>query len=202
MSPTATKLRRLLAEECRAASEVDPSACALRLLDKDSWQDFGGEAALYTETSFCLLPPGDIPSRKAVIDAMLAGCIPVLFDHRQISFYAMHILGGWQQQKTLAELLHFMRNMFVLFDSRHLPAGGIIQNLMAYSPARVQEMRSALRAVGWHLQYAIPPTPHALQQQQLGETASLSPGGLGNILSSWQPPYPDALDVILSSLGI
>ena len=33
--------------------------------------------ALYLLTTFCLMPPGDTPSRRGFWDALLMGCIPV-----------------------------------------------------------------------------------------------------------------------------
>ncbi|XP_071696694.1 xyloglucan-specific galacturonosyltransferase 1-like [Rutidosis leptorrhynchoides] len=35
---------------------------------------------LFTESEFCLQPPGDSPTRKSVFDSLVAGCIPVVFD--------------------------------------------------------------------------------------------------------------------------
>ena len=32
------------------------------------------------QVRFCLCPPGDDPARKAVFDAILSGCIPVIFE--------------------------------------------------------------------------------------------------------------------------
>ena len=186
MSPSATKLRRLLVGQCRTAGEIDANMCALRVLDKNSWLDFGNEATLYADTTFCLLPPGDIPSRKAVIDAMLAGCIPVLFDHRQISFYAMNILGGWNHNRENNK--QQVSDTFIIFDPKQLPVEGVIKTLAAYSPLRIQSMRRSIRSVGWRLMYALPP-PNAV-------SATLVPGEM------WRPPQADALDVILASLGI
>ena len=60
------------------SSKSSASPCAINVLSRDSWQDFGSEARLYRDSTFCLLPPGDIVSRKAIFDMLLAGCIPVL----------------------------------------------------------------------------------------------------------------------------
>lgn len=35
---------------------------------------------LYAESTFCLMPGGDFPTRKALVDALLSGCIPVTFN--------------------------------------------------------------------------------------------------------------------------
>ena len=39
-------------------------------------------ARLYWNATFCLQPPGDAVSRKGVLDALVLGCIPVLFHVR------------------------------------------------------------------------------------------------------------------------
>ena len=99
MAPSATQLRRALVKQCRVGNEKQglertenyDALCALRVLDKNSWKNFGNEATLYRHTTFCLLPTGDIPSRKAVFDMLLAGCIPVIFDSRQIDLYRWHL---------------------------------------------------------------------------------------------------------------
>jgi hypothetical protein len=53
------------------------------------WKDTGRERSrvnlsealhLYRRSIFCLSPPGDSPTRKAIFDSLLAGCIPVVFD--------------------------------------------------------------------------------------------------------------------------
>lgn len=99
MAPSATQLRRALVKQCKLANEKHgiekaenfDALCSLRVLDKHSWKNFGDEASLYRQTTFCLLPTGDIPSRKAVFDMLIAGCIPVVFDSRQIDLYRWHL---------------------------------------------------------------------------------------------------------------
>ena len=36
--------------------------------------------SIYKRAKFCLCPPGDDPARKAVFDAIISGCIPVIFE--------------------------------------------------------------------------------------------------------------------------
>jgi hypothetical protein len=84
MQKEATSLRRALVSQCTSANQSSISndttnvfdfICKAYVLGKDSWKNFGAEAALYKNSSFCLLPMGDIPSRKAVFDMLLAGCV-------------------------------------------------------------------------------------------------------------------------------
>jgi hypothetical protein len=87
MQRDATLLRRELVSQCRYANINVPSAlnlvvefdnvCKPYVLGKDAWKNFGIEASLYRNSTFCLLPMGDIPSRKAVFDMLLAGCVRI-----------------------------------------------------------------------------------------------------------------------------
>lgn len=88
MQRDATLLRRELVSQCRYSNKNITSAlnstvefdylCKPYVLGKDSWKKFGIEASLYRNSTFCLLPMGDIPSRKAVFDMLLAGCVRML----------------------------------------------------------------------------------------------------------------------------
>merc|ERR1711953_1608408 len=40
---------------------------------------------LMANSTFCLEPPGDSPTRKGFFDALLVGCVPVIFDMRAIT---------------------------------------------------------------------------------------------------------------------
>ncbi|XP_030453926.1 probable xyloglucan galactosyltransferase GT20 [Syzygium oleosum] len=65
-------IRTLLIEQCNSAGE---GKC-------HSGQCTGPETVieLFTESEFCLQPPGDSPTRKSLFDSLVAGCIPVMFD--------------------------------------------------------------------------------------------------------------------------
>ena len=121
--------------------------CALSVLDKQSWQDFGGEASLYRTTTFCLLPTGDIPSRKAVFDMLLAGCIPVVFDRRQIDIYTWHLSP--EEIKAI--------HIFVDIEEALTMKILTLDVLTNVSHSSVVAMRSAIKQVAWKLQYALPP---------------------------------------------
>ncbi|KAL3743059.1 hypothetical protein ACJRO7_018372 [Eucalyptus globulus] len=70
-------IRTLLIDQCNSAGE---GKC--HFLDCRSGQCAGPETVieLFTESEFCLQPPGDSPTRKSLFDSLVAGCIPVLFD--------------------------------------------------------------------------------------------------------------------------
>ena len=60
----------------------------------------GSIAALYWRSTFCLQPIGDACTRKATIDALLLGCIPVLFHPCQKLQWPWH-WGGWLDAATV-----------------------------------------------------------------------------------------------------
>merc|ERR1712190_344676 len=41
---------------------------------------------LYLNSKFCLMPKGDTPTRKGLFDALLCGCIPIVFDLASADF--------------------------------------------------------------------------------------------------------------------
>ena len=102
-------------------------------------------ATLYWNSTFCLSPEGDSVSRKATIDALLLGCIPVLFRRSAQHQWLWH-WGGWVENAT------------VLIDS-----GEVLSNvtdpialLAAIPRARVRHMQATIAANAHRMQYARP----------------------------------------------
>jgi hypothetical protein len=51
------------------------------------------------KANFCLQPPGDSPSRRSTFDAIVAGCIPVFFEHAAArAHYGWHLPRGRYDQ--------------------------------------------------------------------------------------------------------
>jgi len=51
------------------------------------------------KANFCLQPPGDSPSRRSTFDAIVAGCIPVFFEHAAARMhYGWHLPRGRYDQ--------------------------------------------------------------------------------------------------------
>ena len=49
---------------------------------------------LYWRSTFCPQPLGDAPTRKAIVDALAMGCIPVFLDRSTIREWAWQLLAG------------------------------------------------------------------------------------------------------------
>ena len=60
-------------------------------------------ARLYWNSTFCLQPQGDAVSRKAIVDSLLLGCIPVLFHEGQAQQWPWH-WGSWYAACMLEHL--------------------------------------------------------------------------------------------------
>ena len=106
----------------------------------------------YAFATFCLMPGGDFPTRKGVLDALLAGCIPVVFQESTApSQWSWH----WVDSETAQGCTHlvsredFMGNPRRSFDE-------LVS--LAWNEEFVQAKRRCLRDVGHRMQYNLPGT--------------------------------------------
>eukprot|EP00471_Norrisiella_sphaerica_P008490 CAMPEP_0184500572 /NCGR_PEP_ID=MMETSP0113_2-20130426/45232_1 /TAXON_ID=91329 /ORGANISM="Norrisiella sphaerica, Strain BC52" /LENGTH=240 /DNA_ID=CAMNT_0026888993 /DNA_START=432 /DNA_END=1151 /DNA_ORIENTATION=- len=79
----AVGLRRMLMEKCSKSEDCEECSGTV-----------GCYVEQYARSTFCLMPAGDTPSRKGEVDALIAGCIPVLFDPYQLVLWRGHV-GDW-----------------------------------------------------------------------------------------------------------
>ena len=96
-------------------------------------QDFSGISALYYAATFCLQPIGDTISRKGVVDALLLGCIPVLFHRGQQQQWGW-FWGSWVTDATV------LFNMTAVIDG----TVDVVHQLRGIAPARVTAMRETI----------------------------------------------------------
>ena len=100
-------------------------------------------AALYWNASFCLMPGGDSVTRKAALDAILLGCIPVFFHLGQLLQWDWH----WRDWREAASVrFEHLR----VIDNSTDP----IASLMAMPNSKVAALRAALAANAHKLHYA------------------------------------------------
>eukprot|EP00316_Scyphosphaera_apsteinii_P011620 CAMPEP_0119304550 /NCGR_PEP_ID=MMETSP1333-20130426/5747_1 /TAXON_ID=418940 /ORGANISM="Scyphosphaera apsteinii, Strain RCC1455" /LENGTH=422 /DNA_ID=CAMNT_0007307455 /DNA_START=161 /DNA_END=1426 /DNA_ORIENTATION=- len=129
-----TKLRATLRRECRQPA----SHCAtLNNTGRSYW-------ALYSMAHFCLQPIGDTCERKGIIDALLMGCIPVLFHECQLHLWELH-WGGWRGDSSV----------FINADSLIKGSTTVAATLRAISLQRRKEMRDTIRRFGHQLTYSL-----------------------------------------------
>jgi len=53
------------------------------IIESDVYRD---TIQLYLESTYCLQPPGDSPSRRGIFDALVSGCIPVVFGEDSVQY--------------------------------------------------------------------------------------------------------------------
>ena len=105
--------------------------------------DYAAIVDAYNRSTFCVQPPGDTPTRKGIIDALLLGCIPVLFDPAQRAQWPWH-WGDWAADASV--LLNGTAARLGQLD--------VIAALEAIPAARVREMRATIAQQAHRLQYA------------------------------------------------
>lgn len=163
-------LRRLLNRTCASW----PSECTFagaRMPSKDSAAEPVRELAhLYSQSTFCLQPMGDSVTRKAILDALLLGCINVLFHPLQLRHWPWH-WGGWIMRAT------------VFLDYKAVLKGQIdpIATLKATRPADIRQMQ---RTLAEHA--------HCMHYADLAEPES-NVSDVAAVLGS----APDAFDILL-----
>lgn len=180
----ALELRHVLVKQCsmasagmrfvrpRASRQLHPvchnATCACAAVQRGAGASIPSHAtmpgirasalALYLNSTFCLMPAGDWPSRTpAIVDAMACGCIPVFFHSAQLELWPAH-LGGW------------LRDASVFFDYRQVINGSVhvVDQLQAISPDRIQAMRRHLHANLHRIVYS-----HADDDSAMGRSENL-----------------------------
>jgi xyloglucan galactosyltransferase MUR3 len=172
LNPTHTKIRRTMVQQCQASSHCQ----WIQLGHSSTDNNIASLLTVYRHAVFCLCPPGDDPARKALFDAILSGCIPVTFElNTLINQYPWHI-----------------GEVTALDISVHIPGNNMksegkdLMSVLLAIPADVIRMKQELIAkIAPRLQYAMPPLE--LLKNRADET-------------SWDPPFPDAVDAILDGL--
>lgn len=170
LNPTHTKIRRAMAAQCNASSDCHWLKIAHSSIDNK----IGDLLSIYKRAVFCLCPPGDDPARKAVFDAIVSGCIPVIFEVATLyNQYPWHI--GEQA---------------ALDTSVYIP-GGLVRsgkiNLMSVlrsiTPEVIRKKQLAIAELAPRVQFAIPPWQW-----------------LKNISDDtvWDPPFDDAAELALN----
>lgn len=143
------KLRNLLRDEC--ISRI--STCLYVSLDSHESianLSFTNNQLIYTKGIFCLMPGGDFPTRKGILDALLSGCIPVTFQESSAQFQWKFHWGS----KAYADncTLYFPRrvaysNISQIFDK-------ILD--LANNDEYLMETYKCIRSVGTRMQYNVP----------------------------------------------
>lgn len=167
-----TQIRRAVAKQCNQATECKWLKVAHRTTDSGVKSSISS----YARSIFCLNPPGDDSGRRAVFDSLVAGCIPVIFDHA-----------------TIYNQYHWHMNEQIALDiSVYIPGAAIVSGelnlvdvLKNISADVIRKKQAAIAVIAPSLQYSAPPL-HML--------ANLSDETV------WEPPFEDGVDRVLDGI--
>lgn len=126
---------------------------------------------LYEQSRLCLMPGGDFPTRKAFLDAMLAGCIPVIFQPFAAQTQWLH---HWTSETVASQCTILLPLEEVLVDTK---MAMLRLERMASDPSIIREKVSCIANISKRFQYSLPSWESAEQH--------------------CEPSAPDAFDVSL-----
>jgi len=172
-------LRQALHGQCKAANKRADGICAWHETAHSCNGVVNATNAmlLFRRAVFCPAPAGDSITRKSIFDALVAGCIPVIFSRATLSLYSWHV-----PVEDLERVSVFMP-MEGLVDA---PPTDVLQVLRAIPAETVAAMQRRIAELAPSLQYsAVPP-----RLAQIGLDAA----------APWRPPFRDAADVIIERM--
>lgn len=137
-------------------------------------------ARLYWNATFCMQPPGDAVSRKAIVDSLLLGCIPVLFHEGQLAQWPWH----WGHWRSNASVLIDMGNSLLPGAGKRSKQLNAIDELRAIPAARVRHMQATIARHAHTMQYSaidtaslqLPPLSSPRRIAKGAESASATSG--------------------------
>ncbi len=136
------KLRMKIKEECQR--RIDNECYMIEL--KSHQSNIQIDNNIYSQSQLCLMPPGDFPSRKAVLDSLFSGCIPVTFSlytaHQQ---WTLHWNGQANMSMINIPLSHAIKDISGTFD--HLLK-------IAKNEEDIRKRRAAFDSVALRMQYS------------------------------------------------
>jgi hypothetical protein len=144
------KLRLLLMDECSRRPECFLYELPSHHMNTLQRPNDASSVSIYLKSTFCLMPGGDFPTRKGVLDSLLSGCIPVTFQKRSaISQWLWH-WGSPQIAQTCVVYLPrdaVVENVSSLFDELYK---------LSQKSKIMGEKRQCISAIGHRLQYNHP----------------------------------------------
>lgn len=169
LNPAHTKIRRAMTVQCNASTECHWKQIAHSSKDTH----IGNFLEVYKQAVFCLCPPGDDPARKAVFDAILSGCIPVIFEKATLyNQYPWHIGEAAALDISVNIPGALVRNGKLNF----------VSVLLSIPPEVIRLKQEALARVAPRVQYAVPPIENLLNRSNT---------------TVWDPPFKDGAEIAL-----
>jgi len=172
------RLRTAIVDQC---SKLPDSECKVEnLASHDSQVTLRHD--LYTRSRLCLMPGGDFPSRKAVLDAMFSGCVPVTFQPTSaISQWPWH----WEKHAPHCVLL-FKMEEFMLDPQGSMAA----LRGMARNTTLIESRRRCFAEVAYRMQYNKPDSTSRLRSRSRSSAT----------VTTRHTVKKDAVDVVMEQL--
>lgn len=167
---------------------------------------------LFQRSRFCLAPPGDSVTRKSLFDALVAGCVPVIFARASLSQYSWFLSA-----KEVADVAVYISKSSILDGSVNF-----LDVLNGISDADLLAKQRVMETVAPRLQYSVVPKrmvhaattayirdicPDSPTCQSLNQTSNdnvfLLASGNNRVLEpyvEWEPPFEDATSIIIQRI--
>jgi hypothetical protein len=181
-----TILRTIISATCSSHPEFCFYLQASNRLQRVAGQNLTA-IEIYSNTVFCLQPPGDLESRKGIFDSFSLGCIPVISANGMLSKTYPWFFTKELEEKTTIYVPHST----IVHQKKDI----ILDILLKIPPEVVRQKQEAIEAIAKSLQYGVPPSR---MQRYIGYGGA--PGELDG-QGKWRPPFNDALDQIIDSMS-
>jgi len=124
------QLRSSLYDQCQQAHDCLHSS----LSEQDVYSSYRHNSL---RSTFCLEPPGDSLSRKGILDSMVLGCIPVLFQPLQAGLWPWHVPLG---------------DVAVMLETPH-KHNNVMQELRKIKAERIKELQENILKFATRITY-------------------------------------------------
>lgn len=141
---------------------------------------------------------GDDPTRKGIVDVILAGCIPVLFN--PLTLHAQYPFHLDEATATAVSVLIPRGSVYKRRPNRELL--DVVAVLRSVPPAVVREKQRLLALLAPHMVYAAPPLHllRGLSGLEEDKEDSEDSGKSSNTCKRWDPPFADAASLALDGM--
>eukprot|EP01038_Epipyxis_sp_PR26KG_P013775 gene13775-18478_t len=138
------------------------------------------EMLLFKSSTFCLAPPGDSITRKSLFDALVSGCIPVIFARASLSQYLWHL-----SKEEIANVSVYIPKQSIVKDGNNF-----IDILSDISEKKIYLMQKSISLIAPKLQYSLVPPEDVLKRNSSTNQKYLT----------FTPPFLDAVDIIIEKI--
>lgn len=215
----AVALRRSLHGECAASARCSHTEFGWREMQADRAnprRDISFPNQLLVETmldsTFCPQPPGDSLSRKGIIDAIVMGCVPVVFEEEQLSLWKDHL-----SREEFASLAVLVPEQYLLGTAnqtqlslwgKEVPPDELVFKRVIRGVGLLESSRQAVqppligvgRKLGPYSPHALEPVLAAISEAELRAKQDALAQLAGRVIIGLEDGERDSLQVLLESV--